>query len=61
MDTIEGNKKLVCERCEGDVSETFSCERCEIVIGECCQAAYTQFSQIDYNCCKSCDSRTDYD
>jgi len=61
MDTIEGNKELECDRCNSIVSEKFECERCGIEIGDCCQAAYTQFSQIDYNCCKSCDSNTDYD
>ena len=56
MNTLENyNKKgVVCERCEKDVDEVYACERCDRMICDGCQAQYNQFTQIDYNCCKSC-------
>ena len=44
----------VCERCEKDCKEVFLCERCEMMICHNCSASYNQFTQIDYNCCKTC-------
>lgn len=46
--------KTFCERCEKDCDEVFMCERCELMICDKCQAEYNQFTQIDYNCCKTC-------
>lgn len=48
------NEKLVCERCENDAVELFACEMCDQMICDNCQASYNPFTQIDYNCCKSC-------
>lgn len=50
----EETKKVYCERCEKDCKEVFMCEKCETMICDKCQAEYNQFTQIDYNCCKSC-------
>lgn len=47
-------EKQICERCEKDVDEVFACEHCDQMICENCQADYNQFTQIDYNCCKTC-------
>lgn len=47
-------KPVVCERCEKECNEVFECERCGLMICDKCQAVYNQFTQIDYNCCKSC-------
>ena len=53
---------LTCESCGNETSEIYPCERCGALMGSCCQAAYTQFSQIDFNCCKSCaETKDDYD
>lgn len=49
----------VCERCEKDAKELFECEICNMMICENCQAVYDVFTQIDFNCCKSCASRND--
>lgn len=56
----------ICERCENTVKEVFMCERCESLICDNCAAVYNQFTQIDYNCCKTCasilpDDYKDYD
>lgn len=51
----------VCERCEKEATEVYECERCEQMICDNCQAEYNAFTQIDYNCCKSCaNSRNDF-
>lgn len=44
----------ICERCESNAKELFMCERCERMICSKCTPVFTQFSSIDYNCCKSC-------
>lgn len=44
-----------CERCQKECDEVFECEICETMICADCQAVYNQFSQIDFNCCKSCE------
>lgn len=43
-----------CERCEKTCNEVFECEICGQMICDKCQAVYNQFSQIDFNCCKTC-------
>ena len=48
------NKKLVCSRCEKDATELFECQRCAEDVCDKCLAEYNQFTQIDYDCCKSC-------
>lgn len=45
-------KTYTCERCECDANELFMCERCEQMICNDCQPAFTPLSTIDYNCCK---------
>lgn len=49
----------ICESCFKPVDDLRECERCETMIGDCCQAEYNQFTQIDYNCCKSCGINND--
>lgn len=46
--------KIICERCGKSVLETFPCERCDVNICSNCLASFNQFTQIDYNRCKSC-------
>ncbi len=48
------NKKLFCSRCEKDAIELFECQRCTENVCDKCLAEYNQFTQIDYDCCKSC-------
>lgn len=48
------SKKFICEKCEKDVVEVYECERCNEMFCDTCSAEYNQFTQIDYNCCKSC-------
>jgi hypothetical protein len=43
-----------CERCGSVADEVYHCEMCDQLIGSCCQAGFNQFTQIDFNCCKSC-------
>lgn len=43
-----------CEVCAETVEEVYHCERCDRLICSKCQAEFNQFSQIDFNCCKSC-------
>ena len=43
-----------CERCERNAIELFMCEKCGSKVCEKCLAAYNQFSQIDYDCCRTC-------
>jgi hypothetical protein len=45
---------IICEKCEKEAQEVWVCERCNDLICEDCQANYDQFSQIDFNCCKTC-------
>lgn len=52
-------KKPICERCEKDVDEVFMCELCETMICDKCSSTYNQFTQIDFNCCKSCANNRD--
>jgi len=47
-------EKVICELCEKDVRETYMCEKCERMYCDNCASVYNQFTQIDYNCCKSC-------
>lgn len=58
--TMEKDKEVKvtqCEVCEKDVKETYRCERCDRMYCDNCGATYDQFTQIDYNCCKSCAER----
>ncbi len=52
--------KPFCERCEKDCHEVFECEICSQMICDDCQATYNQFTQIDYNCCKTCAKNREY-
>ena len=49
--------KLKCQCCGTKVSEFLECTRCDCDYCENCQAPYNQFSQIDFNLCKSCYER----
>jgi hypothetical protein len=44
----------VCEVCEKNVKELTHCERCDTKLCFDCCAPYNQFTQIDYDCCKTC-------
>lgn len=50
----EEEDESVCESCGKPDTDLHQCEGCDQLIGYCCQATYDQFTQIDYNCCKSC-------
>lgn len=43
-----------CDKCGVYSDEVYECERCGEMICGGCQAEYNQFTQIDFNCCKSC-------
>ncbi len=58
MENEKENKKAVCERCERDSDELYECEHCGVMFCDGCQTQYNQFTQIDYNCCKSCGERS---
>lgn len=61
MTTEEGKPVVICERCEKTVSEVYECEICNMMICDSCTATYNQFTQIDFNCCKSCANRREED
>ena len=42
-----------CHICEKNKSNVV-CEHCDQVFCDNCSAGFDQFSNIDYNCCKSC-------
>lgn len=51
-----------CGKPDKGTEETFSCEKCGSLMTSDDQADYNQFTQIDFNCCKSCaDSGGDED
>lgn len=54
-------EKLVCTRCEKDATELFECQRCTENVCDKCLESYNQFTQIDYDCCKSCAKYCDAD
>lgn len=43
-----------CEVCGKESDDLYECEKCLKMICHDCQAAYNQFTQIDFNCCKLC-------
>lgn len=51
----------ICERCENTVNELFMCEKCELNICDKCLTSYNQFTQIDYDCCRSCANSSEND
>lgn len=51
--------RKICEICEKESDDLFACERCDQMICDKCQAVYNQFTQIDFNCCKSCAANQD--
>ena len=46
-----------CCVCGKDVSGELECKLCEEPYCEDCGATYNQFTQIDFNCCKTCETR----
>lgn len=51
--TIE-TENTVCEKCNNQSDELFICEKCDCEFCSNCQAPYNKFTQIDFDCCKSC-------
>jgi hypothetical protein len=58
---MEKSENLVCSRCNCDTNELFMCEMCQESVCDKCLASYNQFTQIDFNCCKSCENTCDAD
>lgn len=52
--TATEKPKVICEKCEKEVRDVYECERCGSMFCDNCGAVYDQFTQIDFNCCKSC-------
>jgi len=50
-----------CCVCGKEVSGELECKLCEEPYCEDCGATYNQFTQIDYNCCKTCAERNDHE
>lgn len=46
-----------CCVCGKEVSGELECKLCEEPYCEDCGATYNQFTQIDFNCCKTCETR----
>lgn len=47
-------RNCTCKVCKEHSTELYTCERCDELFCSNCQTEYNQFSQIDYNCCKTC-------
>jgi hypothetical protein len=43
-----------CSVCGKTTNELFPCSICEELYCDNCHAIYNQFTQIDYNCCRTC-------
>jgi SAM-dependent methyltransferase len=50
---------VLCEQCQKKVTEVYECEKCKEMYCDKCAAEYNQFTQIDYNCCKTCGQRNE--
>jgi hypothetical protein len=43
-----------CSVCGNKSDELYRCERCDELYCDNCHLVYNQFTQIDYNCCRTC-------
>ena len=43
-----------CSVCGKKYDDLYSCSRCDELYCDNCHTLYNQFTQIDYNCCRTC-------